>query len=216
MTLLKVLVVKLLVLATRNWVERWGLRTKRLLMAPVILLSSYAHAFTISDVINVNRVLEHEWHTFDFNLTNRGYNYLTDTINYVELSYDFSQMVDEQDDYDFPETLETVQMNSYIFDGRMLIYNLDPEVFSQRLYWQKNESACQKENYDTGECEFNLDLYGTARESLNIYNGNVWLGEVRFTVDVTRANVPEPSALMLTALGLFAIFLGVRFRNREE
>lgn len=179
-------------------------------------LSAQSHALVISDIIYINKTLDLGWHTFDFDVTKRGYNHLTDTINFVELSYDFSKMVDEGDDYEDPNTLESIQLNSYIFDGRNYIYNLDPGIILQRLSWRKDESFCQKENYDTGECDLNLDLNGSARELLAVYNGNIWLGEVRFSVDVTRTNVPEPSSFILMGLGLFAIFLGVKLRHREN
>lgn len=179
----------------------------------LFFLSLNAHALIIKDVISVNKILELDWRTYDFDITKHGYNHLTDTINFVTLTYDFSKMVDEFDDYDDYTTMETIQLNSYIFDGRSNIYNLDPGILTQRLHWTKDESYCQKENYDTGECEFNLDLKGTARESLAVYNGNIWLGDVTFSVDVTRTNLPESSPFILVALGLIALSIGVKFRS---
>lgn len=176
------------------------------------LFSLNSHALIISDVILVNKTLDLTWHRFDFDLTKHGYNHLTDSINSIELSYDFSKMIDEVDDFENYETLETIQLNSYIFDGRINYFDINPGVISQRTSWQKDESYCEKENYDTGECEFNLDLNGTARESLSVYSGNVWLGDVTFSVDVTRAEVPEPSAITLLFLGLL---LMVIVRNRS-
>jgi hypothetical protein len=175
---------------------------RSLLVGVLGILSLKAHAFVISDVISVNKTLDLTWRSFDFDLTRHGYNHLTDTINFVELSYDFSKMVDQVDDFDNYETLETIQLNSYIFDGRINYFDINPGVISQRLSWQKDDAYCQKENYDTGECEFNLDLNGTARESLSVYSGNVFLSDVTFSVDVTRKEVPEPSSILLLVVGL--------------
>jgi hypothetical protein len=176
---------------------------RSLLVCVLGILSLKSYAFVISDVVSVNKTLDLTWRYFDLDLTKHGYNHLTDTINFVELSYDFSKMVDEVDDFENYETLETIQLNSYIFDGRVNYFDINPGIISQyRLHWQKDESYCEKENYDTGECEFNLDLNGTARETLSVYSGHIWLSDVTFSVDVTRKEVPEPSSVLLLFIGL--------------
>ncbi len=176
-------------------------------LAAVCLLPLSSQALVISDVISVNKTLELDWRSFEFDLTKHGYNHLTDTIKFVELSYDFRKMVDEGDDYENLDTLETIQLNSYIFDGRANFIDINPEIIHQRVSWRKDESYCQKENYDNGECEFNLDLNGTARESLSVYNGSIFLGDVTFSVDVDRVSVPEPSPFILFGLGVLAMFV---------
>lgn len=175
---------------------------RSLLFGVLGMLSLKSHAFVISDVISVNKTLDLTWRSFDFDLTKHGYNHLTDTINFVELSYDFSKMIDEVDDFDNYDTLETIQLNSYLFDGRVNYFDINPGIISERMSWQKDESYCEKENYDTGECEFNLDLDGKAREFLSVYSGNIWLSDVTFSVDVTRKQVPEPSSVLLLFVGL--------------
>lgn len=190
--------------------------TRTAFLLSVFLLPINANALVITDVISVNKTLELGWRAFDFNIAKHGYNHLTDTINFIELSYDFSKMVDEVDDYDDYETLESIQLNSYIFDGRNYIHDINPEIISERISWRKDESYCQKEDYDTGECELNLDLNGTARELLSVYNGNIWLGDVTFSVDVTRANVSEPSSFILLMLGLFTFYLGRKLNSPKD
>jgi hypothetical protein len=180
---------------------------RSLLFGVLGILSLKSHAFVISDVISVNKTLDLTWRSFDFDLTKHGYNHLTDTINFVELSYDFSKMVDEVDDFDNYDTLETIQLNSYLFDGRVNYFDINPGIISQRMSWQKDESYCEKENYDTGECEFNLDLNGNAREFLSVYSGKIWLSDVTFSVDVTRKEVPEPSSALLLLIGLLTTFV---------
>ncbi len=175
---------------------------RSLLFGVLGILSLKSYAFVISDVISVNKTLDLTWRSFDFDLTKHGYNHLTDTINFVELSYDFSKMVDEVDDFDNYETLETIQLNSYIFDGRVNYFDINPGVISERASWIKDESYCEKENYDTGECEFNLDRDGKAREFLAVYSGNIWLSDVTFSVDISRKEVPEPSSALLLFVGL--------------
>lgn len=170
----------------------------------------------ITDVIPVNGQLGLQGYVFDFDLVKHGYNYLTDTIKFVELTYDFSKLVDPIDDFENFDTLETIQLNSYLFDGRMNILDINPGLLSQRLSWRKDISYCQKENYDTGECEINLDLKGNAREFLSIYNGNIWLSEVSFSVDVTRTSVSEPSTVILLFLGLTMIFIGRRVKRSKK
>jgi len=184
------------------------LRNAGLALLCVLPLSS--QALIISDVISVNKTLELGWHSYDFDLTKHGYNHLTDSIKYVELSYDFSKMVDEGDDFsDFDnyDTLESIQRNSYIFDGRIIYHDINPGIIKDRFGWTKDESFCQKENFDTGECELNLDLNGVARESLAVYNGNIFLTDETFSVDVDRIDVPEPSPFILFGLGLLAMCL---------
>jgi hypothetical protein len=182
----------------------------------VCLLPINSHALVITDVISVNKTLDLGWRAFDFNITKHGYNHLTDTINFVELSYDFSKMVDQGDDYNNDSTLESIQLNSYIFDGRNYLYDINPGIISERVSWTKNESFCQYEDYDTGTCELNLDLNGTARELLSVYNGNIFLGDVTFLVDVTRANVPEPATGVLLILSLFSFCLRRKLGRRVE
>ncbi|RYY76405.1 MAG: PEP-CTERM sorting domain-containing protein [Gammaproteobacteria bacterium] len=179
------------------------------------ILSLKSHAFVISDVISVNKTLDLTWRSFEFDLTKQGYNHLTDTINFVELSYDFSKMIDETDDFENYETLETIQLNSYIFDGRANYHDINPGVLSQRVGWLKDDTYCQKENYDTGECEFNLDLNGTAREFLSVYSGNIYLSNVTFSVDVTRTEVPEPSSVLLLFVGLLTTLV-LRTRSARK
>ena len=191
---------------------------RSLLLGVLGMLSLKSHAFVISDIVSVNKTLDLSSRSFDFDLTKHGYNHLTDTINFVELSYDFSKMVDEVDDFDNYETLETIQLNSYIFDGRINFFDINPGVISQRLSWQKDDEYCQKENYDTGDCEFNLDLNGTAREFLSVYSGNVYLSDVTFSADVTRKQVPEPSSALLLFVGLLTtVVLRTRsFRKKTQ
>ena len=174
-------------------------------LAVVCLLPLSSHALIISDVISVNKTLDVGWLDFKFDLTKHGYNHKTDTIKFVGLSYDFSKMIDESDDFDDPSTLESIQLNSYIFDGRTNFYDINPGIISSRLSWQKDESYCEKENYDTGECEFNLDLNGTAQEYLSAYSSNIFLGDVTFSVDVDRVDVPEPSPFILFGMGFLAM-----------
>jgi hypothetical protein len=173
-------------------------------LVAMCLLPLSAHALIISDVISVNKILAPGWVAFEFDLAKQGYNHKTDTIKFVELSYDFSKMIDEYDDYEDPTTVESIQLNSYIFDGRTIIYDINPEIITQRFSWQKDESHCEKENYDTGECEFNLDLNGTAKEYLSTYSPNIYLGDVTFSVEVDRIEVPEPSPFILFGVGLLA------------
>jgi hypothetical protein len=181
-------------------------KLRSLFLAAACFIPLTSHAVIISDVISVNKTLDIGSLIFDFDLTKHGYNNLTDSINFVELSYDFSKTVDEVDDYDDPSTMETIQFNSYIFDGRTNYYDINPEVITQRTSWNKDDTYCQRENYDNGECELNLDLFGNAEEFLSVYNGKIWLGDVKFSVDVTRTEVPEPSSSILLAMGLFAMF----------
>lgn len=180
--------------------------SRALYLLLLVFLSLNAHALVIKDVISVNKILEINWRAYDFDLTKHGYNHLTDKINSVTLSYDFSKMVDEGDDFDDYDTLESIQFNSYIFDGRTIFHDINPGIISESRDWTKDESYCQKENDDTGECELNLDLNGTAREFLSVYSGNVWLGDVTFAVDVTRSYIPEPSPLMLFLVSFFALY----------
>ena len=182
------------------------------LLAATCLLTANAQALVISDVVSINKVLDLGSHRFQFDLSKHGYDHLTDSINFVEVSYDFTKTIDEVDDFDAPDTLETIQLNSYIFDGRTNFYDINPEIIKQQASWIKDESFCQRENYDNGECDLNLDLDGRAEEFLSVYNGKVWLDKATFTVNVTRAEIPEPASLILLGMGLIAIFL---IRNKS-
>ncbi len=181
---------------------------KSMLAVLALSFSLGSHAIIITDIIPVNKQLGLQGYNFNFDLAKHGYSHVTDTINYIELTYDFSNWVDSIDDFENFDTLETIQLNSYLFDGRSNFHDINPGLIQQRLSWNKDISYCQKENYDTGECELNLDLKGNAREFLSIYNGNIWLNDVRFSADITRASVSEPSAMILLLMGLAMIIFG--------
>ncbi len=181
---------------------------KSLLVALALLLPLNSQAIIITDTIPVHKQLELRGYNFYFDLAQHGYNHVTDTINYIVLIYDFSKSVDPIDDFENFDTLETIQLNSYLFDGRSNFHDINPGLIQQGLSWTKNIDYCQKENYDTGECEFNLDLKGNAREFLGVYSGSIWLSDVKFSVDVTRVSVSEPSTIILLLLGLAMIIGG--------
>jgi hypothetical protein len=170
-----------------------------------------SYATVISDVISFNKVLPVDGYNLEFNIAEQGYNYLTDTINWVTISYDFTNMIDEFDDIEDMSTLESLQINSYIFDGRTYFNDINPGVYKVREAWNKNLNYCQLEN--DGVCELNLDKDGMAREILSIYSSNIWVGDVTFSVDVTRTEVPEPSTLILFFLGLSTLFVGRKLQR---
>lgn len=174
------------------------------LMLVAVLFSMGANALIIKDVISFNKKMaESVFYNFDFDLTRHGYNPLTDSITRVQLSYDFSELIDDGHDPDNMDTWESAMFYSRLFDGRSYDPDVTPGVGSERLAWTKT-GECQLVN-DDDICVYNLDLYGNARETVVAYTDNLWLGDVMFSVEVDRVNLPEPSSIIMLVFGLVIV-----------
>ncbi|RZK05272.1 MAG: hypothetical protein EOO43_22100 [Flavobacterium sp.] len=165
----------------------------------VLLLSINANALLITQVFTINEHADIGWYHLEVDFTKLGYNPDSDTINYIERTYDVREVVDNGDD-DWETNWEFVQLNSWIFYPRMYINDIDTGVYTERLSWTRNEFCQFEDQY--GECLYNLDLMGNATEAFGVWTDNIWVGEFIYTIDVTRRNIPEPSAAILLLFGL--------------
>lgn len=176
--------------------------------------ASSANALLLSVVHEVNaQLVSGEEVGFIFNLVDQGYNRHTDTITGINLSFDFREIVDTEEnleDLDDIENWEFIIFYSRIFEGRKVYADIDTGIITFSSHWNR-PYECQLYGYDDDDqeiCRENLDLYGVMGSWVVPYTDNLWLGEARLDVEITRASIPEPASILLFGLGL--IGLGLR------
>jgi hypothetical protein len=165
-----------------------------------------ANALILSDVHSFNAPLENGKSTsFVFNFAEHGYDHRTDTITIVRLSFDFREIIETEEDPAHWEDLvdwEPLIIYSRIFDGRTIYGDIDTGIERFASYWNKTYE-CQIEIWESNTCIENLDLDGIMSSTILSGSDNLWLGDVRAEIEITR--VPEPAPLLLIGLGLVAI-----------
>lgn len=182
-----------------------------------------AHAFILSDVLEVNSVLiSEEAYRVNFNLMDHGYNHLTDTITNIKISFNFREIIETEEDMDDWEgdrdNWEFVIFYSWIFDRVSVIPDVDTGILSFETTWRKTYN-CQYYGSEYGDeiCGENLDLYGNMFSGLVPYTNNLWLGEVRLDAEITRASIPEPASIFLLFSGLIGLIIKrSRLKNLRE
>jgi hypothetical protein len=187
------------------------MRFLKFILFTVICCSTFsANALLLSDVHEFNAPLvSGQSAGFNFNIADHGYNHLTDTITDIKLSFDFREIVETEEDMENWEDMsawEFVIFYSWIFDGRDVYADIDTGSITFEASWNKTYECQYYDNVDGDEiCRHNLDLFGEMSSWLVPYTDNLWLGEARLDVEVTRASVPEPSSILLLALGLIGL-----------
>ncbi len=193
----------------------------KLILFTVIVGSAFsANAYTLSDVRTVNaQTVTGEWLDFRFNLSDYGYNHLTDSITNIKLSFDFREIVDTEEnleDLNDMANWEFVIFYSWIFDGRSIYHDVDTGIVTFNRVWSKSYD-CQyyDVNYPEPTCAQNIDLDGIMFSSAAFYTDNLWLGEVRLDAEVYRTPLPEPSPILLFGLGLLGLAAKQSFRDKR-
>jgi hypothetical protein len=187
---------------------------KPILISVIFGGASSANALLLSDVHEVNaQLVSGEQYGFIFNITDHGYNHFTDTITGITLSFDFREIVNTEEDIgniDDMENWEFITFYSRIFDGRTTYADIDTGPITFVSGWNKIYSCQVYEYIDDQEiCRDNLDLYGEMSSWVVPYTDNLWLGEVRLDIEITRTSMPEPASILLLGLGL----IGLGFRH---
>jgi hypothetical protein len=169
-----------------------------------------AQALILTDVHSFNApLINGKYTTFLFNFADYGYDHRTDTIKSVTLTFDFREIVETEEDPADWENLhnwEPLIIYSRIFDGRDIYGDIDTGILRYSTYWYKTYE-CQLMPWESDVCEENLDLDGIMSSTILSGSDNLWLGDVRASIDVNR--VPEPAPVLLFGLGL----LGLAIRN---
>lgn len=174
-----------------------------------------ANAMLLSDVHEFNApLISGEPVGFHFNLADHGYNHLTDAITNIKISFDFHEIVENEENFEDVEDMsnwEFIIFYSWIFDGRSVFADIDTGVLTFESGWVRNDECQHYEDFNQ-VCVDNLGLYGSMSSSLAPYTDNLWLGEARLDAEITRISIPEPASILLLSLGL--IGLGIRRGRR--
>lgn len=177
-----------------------------ILFGAICSCAASANALVLSDVYEFNApLINGKTNTFIFDFADKGYNHRTDTITIVRLSFDFREIIETEEDPAHWEDLvdwEPLIIYSRIFDGRVIYGDIDTGIERFATSWNKIYE-CQVELWESNTCVENLDLDGIMSSTIVSGSDNLWLGDVRAEIEVTR--VPEPAPLLLMGLGLIAI-----------
>ena len=170
-----------------------------------------ANAMLLSDVHEFNAsLISDEPVGFHFNLADHGYNHLTDTITNIKLSFNFHEIVENEENLEQWEDMsswEFIIFYSWIFDRRSVFADIDTGILTFERGWIDYD-GCQFYDDFNQVCVENLGLYGNMSSSLAPYTENLWLGEARLDAKITRISITEPTSIFLLSLGL--IGLGLR------
>jgi hypothetical protein len=180
-----------------------------------LLAYSNCHALLITDTISFNNKLNQDWHQFTFELIPQGYNPITDTINFVSLTIDIREIVEDpfEDNGSMEEYREWVTIYDWFLFHRAYIADVDTGVFTEKAAWYPTEDCRYPASEPGGECLFQPDQDGLFYSSWQVATDNLWLNSLSLTLDVTRKDLDEPSPLFLF-LSLLPL-LAFRFRNRS-
>ncbi len=176
---------------------------KYFLFTALLASTTSANALILSDVHEFNApMVNGKFENFMFNLADHGYDHRTDTITHIKLSFDFREIVENEEDFTNPDDMSTwefIIFYSWVFDGRDIYADIDTGIKTYERPWTKTYD-CQFTPWEEEGCQENLDLDGIMSSTVLALNNNLWLGEVRLDAEVTR--IPEPSPLLLVGLGL--------------
>lgn len=201
-----------------------------ILVLSALFFALHANAILITDTYVVERQIPSgggEGHIFE--LINAGYSPTTDSITYIRLIYDFTEIYSptnegDTDQYNenFPDDGpqyqdEFVIFSSWIFNWREVDPDIDTGLTIFERSWVRNDYCQITANAipgddETGYCMLNLDVAGTMNAYVRSYTDNLWLHSIRVEIEVDRTLVPESGSALLLGIGLFTIgFL----RNRK-
>jgi hypothetical protein len=183
---------------------------KLIFCTAILGIACSANALVISDVHKFNApLISGESAGFRFNLADHGYNYQTDTITNIKLSFDFREIVETEENFEDVDDMsnwEFIIFYSWIFDGRSVFADIDTGTLTFESARSKTYE-CQYYDYDGEVCVDNLDLYGEMSSWFVPYTDNLWLGEARLDAEITRTSVPEPASILLLGLGFICLVM---------
>lgn len=160
------------------------------------ILSHHAGAFILTETIRFDQALSSgEYYSFNHDFTDEGFIAGSDQIVSATAWFEFSEIVEGDSEYvegeGLPDDWEFIILYSRIFDGRLVIANLNTGLLTQSINGYLEE----------------FSQTGSTVTSIASYTDNLWLGKVIMEIDVARAGspVPEPSALILLGFSLSAL-----------
>lgn len=182
----------------------------------MLLPFSQSNALVITNTIALNNQLSVD-NSFTFDMISQGYNPLTDSINFVTMSFDIKEIVEDpfEDHADMDDNIrEFVIIYDRFLHYRGIFADMDTGVVSDTTSWTPQEE-CRYGDYVDGEeiCYFKPDQDGFFYSYWAVYTDNLWMNSISLSIDVTRADLDEPSSLLLfmSLLSLLIFKTRVRF-----
>lgn len=179
---------------------------KLYLLLMLSLLSLHSFALIITDSHYDFKLYEGQ-REFSTNMLARGYDPTTDTVNSLDLLLVFREINDDGATEHWEDgNTEFVIFYTMLFGPRMRVNaDIDTGSYSFSRSWAEGESTCLFWD-ETGEvCEWNPVASGIFGIGVDVYTDNLWVTEATWKLDVTRANLAEPSAIGLFVLGLLLL-----------
>lgn len=183
-----------------------NLKHKLVFVIVLLLVSARPSAYILTDTLRFDRALvSGETYSFTHDFTDDGFVAGSDKIVSATARFGFAEIVEGdsvyQENEGIPADWEFLIMYSRIFDGRLVIANVDTGFLTQSVNGYLEE----------------FSQTGSTVTSIASFTDNLWLGDIIMEIEVARAGapVPEPSALMLLGLSLsaFGLIRGRKARN---
>lgn len=175
-------------------------------------ISFQSHALLITDIRTNTEIME-GYDGFSTDMISLGYNPQTDIVNSVRLFVRVHEIIDDSD-IDMPgtDTSEFVVFYLMLFGERMRVFaDVDNESFEFTRSYSPNEETCVI--WGMEECDYDPIKTGQFGVGMAASTSNLWLDEARWELDVTRAQLNEPSVPVLFLLAILSL-VSCRYRQR--
>lgn len=179
------------------------MKTLRWYLALICCLTSlHSQALLIVDSVK-NVPLASGYTGFSTNMLELGYNPATDIAHSIRVLLSFREIVDNGDDWD-AGTTEFLIFHAMPWGYRELVYgDVSTQTITFSQSWAPGEDTCVIWGMDG--CEYDPVKSGSFGIAMTNYSTNLTMDEVRWELDVTRAQVDEPPAVLLIMLGMACI-----------
>lgn len=181
---------------------------KLYLLLMLSLFSLHSFALIITDS-RYDFKLDEGQRGFSTDMLARGYDPLTDTVHSLDLLLVFREINDDGATENWEDgNTEFVIFYTMLFGPRMQVdADIDTGSYSFARSWAEGESTCLTWD-ETGEnCAWDPVAAGVFGIGVDVYTDNLWVTEATWKLDITRANLAEPSPVALLVLGLVLLIV---------